>query len=78
MKAILEFELPEDSVDFELSSKGTELFYAVWELINNDLRSKAKYSEDKNFTCDEADKFRMYLIKYFRDNNLWDVINSIP
>jgi len=77
MKANLEFDLPEDYVDFELSTKGPELFYAIWELINNDLRSKAKYSEDKNFTCDEADKFRSYLIEYIKDNNLWDIMQQI-
>lgn len=77
MKAILEFNLPEDSADFEYCSKGPKLFGAIWDLLNDDLRSKIKYEiQNAELTANEADKFRTYLINYFTKCGLIDTINS--
>lgn len=44
MKAILEFNLPEDSNEFKLSQKGSEYYCALWDIAGY-IRSKTKYSE---------------------------------
>lgn len=42
MKAILEFNLPEDKSDFNLAVKGSDWWYVCWKL-DQELRSKMKY-----------------------------------
>lgn len=51
MKAIIEFDLPEERTDFEKASKANEYHLALWDL-NEQLRSYEKYGH--NFkTADE-------------------------
>jgi len=77
MKAVLEFNLPEDNFDFESCSKGPELVTALWELLNNDLRSKIKYGTDTDvITPNEAEKFKSYLVDYFVECGLMELINK--
>ena len=45
MKAILEFNLPDDQQDFDLATKGMQFWSVLWEL-DQDLRSKTKYASD--------------------------------
>ena len=45
MKAILEFNLPEDDQEFTLATKGLEFWSVLWEL-DQDLRAKTKYAPD--------------------------------
>jgi len=45
MKAILEFNLPEDDQEFELATKGLGFWNVLWEL-DQSLRSKTKYAPD--------------------------------
>jgi hypothetical protein len=45
MKAILEFNLPEDNQEFELATKGLKFWSVLWEL-DQSLRSKTKYAPD--------------------------------
>ena len=45
MKAILEFNLPDDQQDFELATKGLKFWSVLWEL-DQSLRSKTKYASD--------------------------------
>ena len=55
MKAILEFNLPEDQEYFDMAIKGREMAYALND-IRNYLRSRVKYEEmpaEKWETCDE-------------------------
>jgi hypothetical protein len=42
MKAILEFELPENEVDFNLALDGSKWSYVVWQL-DQYLRSQVKH-----------------------------------
>ena len=44
MKAILEYNLPEDSEAFNVASKATDLYLVLWEL-DQILRDKVKYGE---------------------------------
>jgi len=45
MKAILEFNLPEDQQDFELATKGLKFWSILWDL-DQSLRAKTKYASD--------------------------------
>ena len=45
MKAILEFNLPDDQQDFEMASNAMKFWSVLYEL-DQDLRSKTKYAPD--------------------------------
>jgi hypothetical protein len=45
MKAKLEFDLPEERVEFDLAVNGSNWSFVVWKL-DQELRGKIKYSED--------------------------------
>ena len=45
MKAILEFNLPEDQLEFDLMSKASKWYSLAWELDQH-LRSQTKYAHD--------------------------------
>ena len=45
MKAILEFNLPDDQQDFELANNAMKFWSVLYEL-DQDLRSKTKYASD--------------------------------
>lgn len=44
MKAILEFNLPEEKQDLNLALKGSDWWYVCWKL-DQELRGKMKYGE---------------------------------
>ena len=45
MKAILEFNLPDDQQEFDLATSGLKFWSILWEL-DQDLRAKTKYAPD--------------------------------
>ena len=45
MKAKLEFDLPEERVEFDVAVIGSNWSFVVWKL-DQELRGKIKYSED--------------------------------
>ena len=45
MKAILEFNLPDDQVEFDLACNSMKFWSVLWEL-DQDLRAKTKYAPD--------------------------------
>jgi len=45
MKAILEFNLPEDQMEFDLAVNGSKWNLAMWDL-NQHLRSQTKHAPD--------------------------------
>jgi len=67
MKAILEFNLPEESVEFELASHA-DMYWDLWEFYEHDLRGKLKYGHDFK-TPDEA-------LEWVQDN-LREIVDSI-
>jgi len=48
MKAILEFNLPEDQPEFNHAIKGGDWKHVCWEM-DQYLRKELKYSDDKSF-----------------------------
>ena len=47
MKAILEFNLPEDKEEFDVSSRGMDWALLAWD-IDQFIRNKIKYEQDKD------------------------------
>lgn len=45
MKAILEFNLPDDQQEFDLATSAIKFWHVLWEL-DQDLRAKTKYASD--------------------------------
>ena len=45
MKAIIEFELPEDPEEYEKANNANKMYMALWD-IKQLLRSKLKYNSD--------------------------------
>lgn len=56
MKAILEFNLPDDQVEFDLAIHGNKFWSVLWEL-DQDLRAKTKYAPD-NLPEDKYDAYQ--------------------
>lgn len=55
MKAILEFNLPEERPEFDLAVNGNKWSFVAWK-IDQELRSKIKYSE--SITDDQRDIYQ--------------------
>ena len=47
MKAILEFNLPEDKEEFEVTSRGMDWALLAWD-IDQFIRNKVKYEQDRD------------------------------
>ena len=45
MKAIIEFELPEDRDEYEMTNNASKMYLALWD-IKQLFRSKLKYNSD--------------------------------
>jgi len=56
MKAILEFNLPEDHHDFELAVNGAKAQVALWEM-DQWLRAQYKYMPDEEYSKDKYETF---------------------
>ena len=56
MKAILEFDLPDDSGEFRLASTAGDLYNTLWEM-DQWLRSQYKYMSDEEYS---EDKYETY------------------
>ena len=77
MKAILEFNLPEDQIDFYLATKGKDWWKVCWDM-EQWLRKQNKYMSDNRFNKDKDDAYlevREMLIEIMNENgvNLEDV-----
>ncbi len=67
MKAILEFNLPEDKVDFDLAIQGSDWKHVCWEM-DQLLRKHLKYDNDL-----KEDEVK--ILQYVRDE-FWKFINE--
>jgi len=56
MKAILEFNLPEDQSDFDLAVNGAKAQVALWEM-DQWLRAQYKYMSDDEYSADKYETF---------------------
>lgn len=71
MKAILEFNLPDDQVEFDLANNGRNFWSVLWEL-DQDLRAKTKYAPD-DLPQDKYDAYqeiRDKLYELLSENNV--------
>ena len=70
MKAILEFNLPDDQIDFNFATRGGKYYCALWEM-DQWLRSQVKYNE--SLTDEQHDtyqKCREQLRECMSDNDV--------
>jgi len=56
MKAILEFNLPEEQPEFEMATNGSKMHFVLWEM-DQWLRVQYKYMPDEEYS---ADKYETY------------------
>ena len=56
MKAILEFNLPEDQFEFNMATKGAAMHSVLWEM-DQWLRTQYKYMSDNEHSEDKYDTF---------------------
>ena len=72
MKAILEFNLPEEETDFYLATKGEAFWRACWDM-DKWLRAQHKYMPDNKFNKDKDDAYlevRQKLIQIMNENGV--------
>ena len=72
MKAILEFNLPEDQTDFYLATKGKDYWKVVWDL-QQWLRQQYKHMPDEEYSEDRFNAYlevREMLIDIMNENNV--------
>lgn len=69
MKAILEFNLPEDNHDFQASINGIKYQSAIWD-YDQWLRSEMKYGELPNETYKAYETCRKELRKILEEDNI--------
>jgi hypothetical protein len=72
MKAILEFNLPEDNDDFKLATKGKDWWNVCWEM-DQWLRQQYKYMPDEEYSKERYDTYyeaREKLFKLMSENGV--------
>ena len=69
MKAILEFELPEDKEEFDVASKGMDWALVAWD-IDQLLRDKLKYGKLLPNTRETLEEIRNTLNEMLIDKGL--------
>jgi hypothetical protein len=71
MKAILEFNLPEDQAEYDLCNKASDMYSVIWEM-KLWLRSETKYAPDNisDDTINALYKCRDKFNELINDNNL--------
>ena len=69
MKAILEFNLPEDEAEFYCAIKGTAMLNVLWEL-QQELRKLYKYEELNKDEMLIVERMRNFLNDSLNDNEI--------
>jgi hypothetical protein len=72
MKATLEFNLPEDHIEFEMAVNGSKMHSVLWEM-DQWLRQQYKYMPDSEYSQDKYDTFekcREHLRELMMENNV--------
>ena len=77
MKATLEYNLPEDQIEFEFATNGSKWWKVCWD-INQWLRQQYKYMPDEEYSEDRYNAYveaREKLFELMQENgvNLEDV-----
>jgi len=72
MKATLEFNLPEDHIEFEMAVNGSKMHSVLWEM-DQWLRAQYKYMPDSEYSEDKYNTFekcREHLREIMIENGL--------
>ena len=69
MKAILEFNLPEEQAEHYCAIKGADMLNVLWEL-KAELRSMLKYGELPDKQYEIVEKIQGYLLESLSDNDV--------
>lgn len=69
MKAILEFNLPEDQAEHYCAIKGADMLNVLWEL-KAELRSMRKYGELSDKQYDIVEKIEDFLFSSLNSNDI--------
>jgi hypothetical protein len=71
MKAILEFNLPEDQTEYQMANDASKMFSVLWD-IKQWLRAQVKYAPDEmpQEVYDTFEKCRHKLNELLIDNHL--------
>jgi hypothetical protein len=69
MKAIIEFNLPDDQYEYELANKGGAMYHVLWEL-KAELRSMLKYGELPDQQYEIVQKIQDFLMSSLDDNEI--------
>ena len=72
MKATLEFNLPEDHIEFEMAVNGSKMHSVLWEM-DQWLRQQYKYMPDSEYSEDKYNTFekcREHLRELMIENGL--------
>ena len=69
MKAILEFNLPEEDAEFYCATKGTAMLNALWEIQTN-LRTIWKYEELTEGQFEMIERIRDSFNSILQDNDI--------
>ncbi len=69
MKAILEFNLPEEQAEHYCAIKGSDMLNVLWEL-KAELRSMRKYQELKENQYEIIEKLEQFLIDTLNDHEI--------
>jgi hypothetical protein len=69
MKAIIEFNLPEEQAEHYCAIKGADMLNVLWEL-KAELRSMLKYGELPDKQYEIVEKIQGYLIQSLNDNDV--------
>jgi hypothetical protein len=69
MKAILEFDLPEEQLEFETANNAQNMKGLVWD-FGEQLRGWDKHGHNFKTADDAVDKIRAYFIQCINDYNL--------
>jgi hypothetical protein len=69
MKAILEFNLPEEQAEHYCAIKGADMLNVLWEL-KTELRSMLKYGELPGQQYEIVEKIQDFLLSSLNDNDV--------
>jgi hypothetical protein len=69
MKAIIEFNLPEDQAEHYCAIKGADMLNVLWEL-KAELRAMLKYGELPDTQYDIVEKIQDFLMSSLDDNDV--------
>jgi len=69
MKAIIEYNLPDDQFEFESAVKSTKMFFALTE-IKDELRAIWKYEELKENQFEMVERIREKFFEILQENEI--------